>query len=227
MSASNIVSHAEQTGSLGDDESLREVLDFLVTEEQLGVTPSEAFLPVLRNGVTQEYLHVEALKEAGGKPLTTKYWFPDASLDNGGIGVFETLEVIETIEISLYLIGVSAFARRGDDLGARLCAEAMGTEAVHRALVRFAQGELGKEIGPPNDVGFENFDWPTLGAVREALEALGSVTESRPHSPAGSTNTPATRSPTASAFLSTTPSHAERTTARRAAPSGARRAHTR
>jgi hypothetical protein len=144
------------------------VLDFLVTEEQLGVTlvsaaienapgtPSEAFLPVLRNGVTQEYLHVEALKEAGGKPLTTKYWFPDASLDNGGIGVFETLEVIETIEISLYLIGVSAFARRGDDLGARLCAEAMGTEAVHRALVRFAQGELGKEIGPPNDVGFEN-----------------------------------------------------------------------
>jgi hypothetical protein len=185
MSASNIVSHPERTWPLGDDESLREVLDFLVTEEQLGVTlvsaaienapgtPSEAFLPVLRNGVTQEYLHVEALKEAGGKPLTTKYWFPDASLDNGGIGVFETLEVIETIEISLYLIGVSAFARRGDDLGARLCAEAMGTEAVHRALVRFAQGELGKEIGPPNDVGFENFDWPTLGAVREALEALG------------------------------------------------------
>ena len=177
MSASNIVSPAERTGSLGDDESLREVLDFLITEEQLGVTlvsaaienapgtPSEAFLPVLRNGVTQEYLHVEALKEAGGKPLTTRYWVPDAALDNGGIGVFETLEVIETIEISLYLIGVSTFARRGDDFGARLCAEAMGTEAVHRALVRFAQGELGKEIGPPNDVGFENFDWPTLGAV--------------------------------------------------------------
>jgi hypothetical protein len=80
MSASNIISHAERTRSLGDDESLSEVLDFLVTEEQLGVTlvsaaienapgtPSEAFLPVLRNGVTQEYLHVEALKEAGGKP---------------------------------------------------------------------------------------------------------------------------------------------------------------
>ena len=50
----------------------REVLDFLVTEEQLGVTfvsaaianapgtPSEHFLPVLRNAVTQEYHHVEA-----------------------------------------------------------------------------------------------------------------------------------------------------------------------
>jgi hypothetical protein len=185
MSESNLVDEAGGTGSQGDKESLREVLDFLVTEEQLSVTllstaienapgtPSEAFAPVLRNGVTTEYLHGEALKEAGGKPLTTSYWFPDAVFDDGGIGLFETLEAIETIEISLYLIGVSAFARRDDDFGARLCAEAMGTEAVHRALVRFAQGELGKEIGPPNDVGFENFDWPTVGSVREALEALG------------------------------------------------------
>jgi hypothetical protein len=185
MSATNILRDAESTGSLGDKESLREVLDFLVTEEQLGVTlvsaaignapgtPSEAFLPVLRNGVTTEYHHVQALKQAGGKPLTTKYWFPDAALDNGGIGIFETLETIETIEISLYLIGVSAYARLGEDFGARLCAEAMGTEAVHRALVRFAQGELGNQIGPPNDVGFENFDYPTVSAVREALETLG------------------------------------------------------
>jgi hypothetical protein len=185
MSATHIITGSESTGSLGDRESLREVLDFLVTEEQLGVTlvsaaiknapgsASEAFLPVLRNGVTTEYHHVQALKQAGGKPLTTKYWFPDSALDNGGIGIFETLETIETIEISLYLIGVSAYARLGEDLGARLCAEAMGTEAVHRALVRFAQGELGNQIGPPNDVGFENFDYPTVSAVREALETLG------------------------------------------------------
>jgi hypothetical protein len=69
---------------------------------------------------------------------------------------------------------VSAFARVGEDYGARLCAEAMGTEAVHRALVRFAQGELGtKDIGAPNDVGFENFDWPTVAKVRRSLEELG------------------------------------------------------
>jgi hypothetical protein len=34
-------------------------------------------------------------------------------------------------------------------------------------------GELGNQIGPPNDVGFENFDYPTVSAVREALETLG------------------------------------------------------
>ena len=61
----------------------------------------------------------------------------------------------------------------GEEFGARLCAEAMGTEAVHRALVRFAQSQLGKDVGVPNDVGFENFDWQTLAAVRESLEELG------------------------------------------------------
>ena len=175
-----------QQDTAGYVDSKQDVLDFLVTEEQLGVTlltaaiqhangtPSESFLPVLRNGVTTEYHHVQALAAAGGNPLTRSYWFPDAVFGGGGIGLFETLEVIETIEISLYLIGVSAFARAGEDFGARLCAEAMGTEAVHRALVRFAQGELGtKDIGAPNDVGFENFDWPTVAKVRQSLEELG------------------------------------------------------
>ena len=181
----SIITETAKSASAGNKRGLSQVLDFLVTEEQLGVTlltaaierapgtPSEAFAPVLRNGVTTEFHHVEALKAAGGTPLTTKYWLPDAAFGGGGVGLFSTLEIIETVEISLYLIGVSAYARRGEEIGARLCAEAMGTEAVHRALVRFAQGQLGKDVGVPNDVGFENFDWPTVEKVREALEGLG------------------------------------------------------
>jgi hypothetical protein len=181
----DIVGAAADAGAAGDRPGRQEVLDFLVTEEQLGVTfvsaaiqnaagtPSEAFVPVLRNAVTTEYHHVEALKDAGGRALTTSYWFPDAAFDGGGVGLFSTLEIVETVEISLYLIGVSAFARGGEAFGARLCAEAMGTEAVHRALVRFAQGQLGKDVGVPNDVGFENFDWPTVPQVRAELEGLG------------------------------------------------------
>ena len=181
----SIITETAKSARAGNKRGLSEVLDFLVTEEQLGVTlltaaierapgtPSDAFAPVLRNGVTTEFHHVEALKAAGGRPLTTKYWLPDAAFGGGGVGLFSTLEVIETVEISLYLIGVSAYARLGEEIGARLCAEAMGTEAVHRALVRFAQGQLGKDVGVPNDVGFENFDWPTVEKVREALEGLG------------------------------------------------------
>jgi hypothetical protein len=181
----SIIDETAKAAEVGDKNGLRDVLDFLVTEEQLGVTlvtaaieraagtPSETFLPVLRNAVTQEFHHVEALKAAGGTALTTSYWLPDAAFDDGNAGLFSTLEVIETVEISLYLIGVSAYARAGEEFGARLCAEAMGTEAVHRALVRFAQGELGKDVGVPNDVGFENFDWPTVAKVRDALEGIG------------------------------------------------------
>jgi hypothetical protein len=181
----SIIESTAKAATAGDHDSLRDVLDFLVTEEALGVTfvtaaieraagtPSEAFLPVLRNAVTQEYHHVEALKDAGGTQLTRSYWFPDAAFDGGGVGLFSTLEIVETVEISLYLLGVSAFARQGEDFGARLCAEAMGTEAVHRALVRHAQNELGKPVGVPNDVGFENFDWPSLAKVRAELEGLG------------------------------------------------------
>lgn len=173
------------TARTGTNRALLEVLDFLVTQEQLSTTfltaaieraegtPSAAFLPVLRNAVTTEFHHVEALRKIGGQPLTGKFWIPDAAFDNGGVGLFATAEIVESVEISLYLIGVNACTRAYLEHGARLCAEALGTEAVHRALVRFAQGQLGKDVGVPNDVGFENFDYPTVASARGALESLG------------------------------------------------------
>jgi len=182
---SSIITDAATAASTGTDRGLQDILDFLVTQEQLSTafltaaieradgTPSAAFLPVLRNAVTTEFLHVQALKKLGGVPLATRFWLPDAAFGNGGVGLFSTAEIVESVEISLYLIGVTAFTRAQDEPGARLCAEALGTEAVHRALVRFAQGQLGKDVGVPNDVGFENFAWPTVASAREALEGLG------------------------------------------------------
>jgi hypothetical protein len=166
----------------GDRQAL---LDFLVTQEQFGVvavgaaierapgTPSEAFLPVLRSAVTAEYHHVTALEALGGRALTSRFWIPEAAFGDGGPGLFATLEAVETIEVSMYGVGVDAFAHSADADAARLCAQALGVEAVHRALARFAQGQLGGEVVVPNDVGFENFDWPTIAQVRAALEGLG------------------------------------------------------
>jgi hypothetical protein len=181
----SIITQTAKAARTGSDRGLQEVLDFLVTQEQLSTTfltaaieraegtPSAAFLPVLRNAVTTEFHHYEALREVGGQSLATRFWLPDAAFDNGGAGLFATAEIVESVEISLYLIGVTAYTRAREEQGARLCAEALGTEAVHRALVRFAQGQLGRDVGVPNDVGFENFDWQTVAAAREALESLG------------------------------------------------------
>ena len=182
---SSIITEAANAAFAGTDRGLQDVLDFLVTQEQLSTTfltaaieradgtPSAAFLPVLRNAVTTEYHHVEALRKVGAQSLANRFWLPDAAFGNGGVGLFATAEIVESVEISLYLIGVTAYTRAQVEEATRLCAEALGTEAVHRALVRFAQGQLGKDVGVPNDVGFESFDWQTVATAREALEGLG------------------------------------------------------
>src|ERR671939_1068689 len=99
--------------------SLRAFLNFTVTQEQFGVTavtaairkapgtPSEQFVPVLRAAVTTEFTHVQALKAIGAKPQTSKFWIPDAVFD-GGVGLFTSLAIVEAIEVSLYLVGVTA-----------------------------------------------------------------------------------------------------------------------
>jgi hypothetical protein len=87
--------------------------------------------------VTREYHHLQALLAAGGEQLTSSYWFPDAAFDAGKVGLFSPLEIVETVEISLYLLGVSAYARAEEGFGARLCAE--GRRRGRRSLVLCAR----------------------------------------------------------------------------------------
>jgi hypothetical protein len=171
-------------GTAADKQDLQDVLEFLATEEALGVTfvtdaiegapgtPSEAFLPVLRNGVTQEFHHVQALKEAGGTQLTTATGSRRGTRQRRRRPVLHARDRREHRDQPLPARCQRVRPRRRG-LRARLCAEAMGTQAVPRALVRHAQNELGKDVGVPNDVGFENFYWKSLAAVRTALEGLG------------------------------------------------------
>ena len=46
-------------------------------------------------------------------------------------------------------------------------------DAARARFLAVAQDELGRDVGVPNDMGFENFDWRSVGKVREALEGLG------------------------------------------------------
>jgi hypothetical protein len=171
-------------GAHGTGGSLGRFLNFTVTQEQFGVTavtnairkapgtPSEQFVGVLRAAVTTEFTHVEALEAIGAEPLTSRFWIPDAVFD-GGVGLFTSLAAVEAIEVSLYLVGVTIFSLRSDDFGARLCAEALGTEAEHRVLARFAASVLGAPTSPPNNVGFEPFPYKSTREVVQALTGLG------------------------------------------------------
>jgi hypothetical protein len=161
------------------------VLDFIITQEQFGVTvvseairrapgtPSEQFLPVLRAAVATEFDHMRALQAVGAKPLTSTFWVPDGAFGAGGAGLFAAIEAVETIELSMYLVGVTEMTRRRDAFKARLCAEAMATESEHRVLARYAQALLGAPIGVPNNISFAPFNLQSASAVKAALEALG------------------------------------------------------
>jgi hypothetical protein len=185
LTGTDTAAAAVRGGHVGGRHSLRHFLNFTVTQEQFGVTAvtaairkapgtqSEQFVPVLRSAVTTEFTHVQALKHNfGARPVTSKFWIPDAVFD-GGVTLFTSLAAVEAIEVSLYLVGVNAFTVRSNAFGARLCAEALGTEAEHRVLARFAASQLGAPTAPPNNVGFEPFPYQTTNQVIKALTGLG------------------------------------------------------
>ena len=75
--------------------------------------------------------------------FTTRFWIPDALFGGGGVGLFESIETADTVELQGYLTGVTAFARQGRETGARWLAEGCAVESEHRAIARFAQTALG------------------------------------------------------------------------------------
>ncbi len=171
---------AASTGS-----SSSSVFTFIAAQEGFGVTflseavrrapgtPSAQFLPVLQAAVTTEFEHLRALERLGHSLPVRRYWIPDALFGDGGPGLFESIMNIETIEISMYLVGVTSFTRARSEFRSRLCAEAMGTECEHKVLARSAVMMLGATNEPPNNVGFERYDQHSIPAVQSALEHLG------------------------------------------------------
>lgn len=166
-------------------ESPNRVTSFIATQEGFGVTflteairrapgtPSAQFLDVLKAAVTAEFDHLQALERTGADRQVSRYWIPNAAFGGGGPALFASIEKVETIEVSLYQVGVTVAVRQGDAFLGRLCAAALGTEAEHRVLARAAQNMLGKPVGVPNNVGFEPFKQRSATAAKSALEGLG------------------------------------------------------
>ena len=100
----------------------------------------------------EELLHFEVLtKQFGAHPATTRVWIPDA-LFKTPVSLFSGLVVGEQICIDLYLVATTVWAAAGSPRMARVGAELVGNEGVHRALARQALGLQ------PNDRAFMKFD---------------------------------------------------------------------
>ena len=159
----------------GGGDSPQKLLNVAITAEALAVTyltgllannliPKQ-FVEVIKAANASEYDHYKALKKLGAKPLTTKFWAPDAFFEKDK--VFATIEAAEDLFVNAYLVGATVFAKNGMADAARYAGEIGGVEAQHRALARFAQNKL------PNNVGFEQYKLTTVDAHVKQLQSLG------------------------------------------------------
>jgi hypothetical protein len=123
------------------------------------------FTKVIKAANQAEYDHFKALQSLGAKPLTTKFWAPNAFFDKSK--VFATIETAETLFVNAYLIAMTEFAKAGKSDQARYAGEILGTEAEHLALSRFAQGKL------PNNDAFMGYEITTIDGIVKALGSVG------------------------------------------------------
>jgi len=162
----------------GRGDSVKTVGTTAVTAEALAVTfltevirrggLSTQVDQVLRAANAEEERHFRVLRKSGFKPLTDRFWIPDAFFGGGDEKkVAAVIEIAETLFVNAYLIGITTFARAGKTDFARYAGEILGTEAEHRALARFVQGKL------PNNVAFEGYRYSRMSHIVKALEAAG------------------------------------------------------
>jgi len=166
-------------------ESRNEILSTLATAESFGVTflteavrrapgtPSAGLADTLRAANTAEYDHVVALRKLGGRQTTLRFWIPEAAFGGGGVGLFESIETADTLELMGYLTGVTAFAKHGQERAARFLAEGCAVESEHRAIARFAQTALGGRQQISIDRSFAPWSVRTVAAMIRALEGAG------------------------------------------------------
>jgi len=166
-------------------ESPKRIVSTLATAESFGVTflteairrapgtPSAGLVDTLKAANTAEYDHVVALRRLGGRQFTLRFWIPDAAFGAGGVGLFESIETADTVELMGYLTGATAFAKRGNERAARWLAEAGAIESEHRAIARFAQTALGGKQQISIDRSFAPWSIRTVAGMIRALEAAG------------------------------------------------------
>jgi hypothetical protein len=107
------------------------------------------------------------------RPSTTRFWIPDGffggaenALNLTAVG--QGVAAGEALFINTYLLGVTILADQGRSTFARYSAELAGVESEHRVL-----GQVLAGASPPNNLGFEVFEFASVSAIKAALMSAG------------------------------------------------------
>jgi len=164
MGLLGLVNEAEAAPARGAEhrESVESILNVAATAEVLATIANtvgaEVFAnqldPVtLRNvraAAREELVHYRVLRSLGARELTKRIWIPNAAVASPR-AFLSTLEVGDQVFVNAYLLATTIFANRTRISAgrrgrlARIAAEFMGVEAVHRALARQSLGKLGND----------------------------------------------------------------------------------
>jgi hypothetical protein len=100
----------------------------------------------VRAAAREELTHYRVLVSPAirARPATKRVWVPDAVFASRA-GFLSGLEVGEQVLCNAYLIATTVFSYARNGFLARVSAEIMGVEAVHRALARQSLGKLGND----------------------------------------------------------------------------------
>ncbi|MGH3007867.1 MAG: hypothetical protein ACRDLM_00460 [Gaiellaceae bacterium] len=130
---------------------------------------------VLKAANAAEQDHYLALRSLGFKPLTKKFWIPDAAFSAKKAPPI--IEYLESVFVNAYLIGTTTFAAAGNSDGARYTVEIGAVEAEHRTLARALQGKL------PDNLAFTSYTVKTIPQIVAAIEKLGIGFGKQTHAP--------------------------------------------
>jgi hypothetical protein len=153
---------ASAQGAPRSSSSTQEVLNVAATIEVLTTVATttalqklslpQAAIDTVGAASREELDHYEVLTgQFGGRAATHRVWIPDAVFESP-TSLFQTLVVGEQICIDLYLVATTIWAANGLVTLARVGAELVGNEGVHRALARQALGLQ------PNDRAFMKYN---------------------------------------------------------------------
>jgi len=106
-------------------------------------------------------------------PSTTRFWIPDGFFGGSGnaldlTAVGQGVAAGEHLFVNTYLLGVTILAGAKSSTLARYAAELAGVESEHRVLGQFLAG-----ASPPNNLGFEVFEFASVDAITAALMGAG------------------------------------------------------